>query len=75
MTRFMIPLDQAVDLVEKYDGKVDEHYIEKFCKYIGISTGKFWKVAEEVRNKDLWNQDPDGNWTLKYPIRKLKRLI
>ena len=53
--------DEAIELVKKYDGKCSEVYIEKFCKYIGISQNEFWSVTEKFRGH-MWKKDKKGNW-------------
>ena len=55
-----ISRNEAIELVKKYDGKCDERYIKKFCKYIGISYKEFWKVSDKFRGS-MWIKD-NGNW-------------
>lgn len=59
---------EAVELVQKYDGKCAERYIERFCDYIGITKERFWDVAESYRNRDIWEKDADSSWYLKMPF-------
>lgn len=55
--------EEAIKLVEKYDGKCDERYIREFCEYIDISLEEFWQVADRFVNKKLFRKDPaTGKW-------------
>ena len=58
---------EAIDLVEKYDGKCDEFYKRRFCEYLGISRATFDEAVERFRNPDLWIKEGNGEWRLKYP--------
>lgn len=59
--------EEAVQLARELDGRCAPRYILKLCDFLRIDEETFWKVAEEYRNKDIW--EPDGNdWRLKYPL-------
>lgn len=51
--------NDAIDLVERYDGKCANRYIESFCKYIDISNKEFWNVIDKNVNIKLFK--PTGN--------------
>jgi len=57
--------EKAIEFVKKYDGKYADRFVKRFCKYLGISEKKFWKVAESFRNKDIWGKDEKNKWALK----------
>ena len=57
--------EEGIKLVEKYDGRCDPKYINKFCNYTGISESEFWNVAESFRGKDIWKKNKSGKWKLK----------
>lgn len=59
--------DEAIGLLQKYDGKCAPRYIEQFCRYIGISEEEFWAVAERYRNHDVWVRD-GNDWRLRNPV-------
>lgn len=61
----MMTRAEAIKLVKKYDGKCADKYIDKFCRYIGISKQKFWQVAESFRNRAIWEKNRFGQWQLK----------
>jgi len=45
--------DKAKKLVDDFDGKCSEVYIEKFCKFLSISKEDFWKVVNKYRSKNF----------------------
>jgi len=57
---------EGLTLLNKYDGKCDSTYIERFCHYLGISRNKFNAVVERYRNKELWKKDSLGQWQVEY---------
>lgn len=46
--------EQGINLVEAYDGKCNEKYIDDFCKYIDISTTQFWEIIHSNLNSELF---------------------
>ena len=58
-----ISREEAIKLVEKYDGKCDQKYIKSFCDYIEINENEFWEVVSSFVNKDLFtlNNKKDSN--------------
>ena len=49
-----IKREDAIKLVEKYDGKCDPKYIRSFCNYINISESEFWNTVSNFVNKKLF---------------------
>jgi len=64
----MMSREKAIEFVKKYDGKCADRFIKRFCKYLGISEKKFWKVAESFRSKNIWEKNSEGNWKLKVEL-------
>ena len=60
----IITREQGIELIEKYDGKCDEKYIQEFCNYIDISIQEFWNTAESFRNKEIWKRNNKQEWEL-----------
>ena len=58
--------EEAIEVVDKYDGRCSERYIDHFCRYIDISKEKFREVVDEARNTDLWQLNNRGDWELRY---------
>jgi N-acetyl sugar amidotransferase len=57
--------DEAFELLHKYDGKCDDHYIRLFCKYLNIPEEEFWRVVESYRGQHIWKKDENGQWKLR----------
>jgi N-acetyl sugar amidotransferase len=64
ITHGLMGREEGIELVKKYDGKCDHSYIERFCKYFGISEEEFWEVTESFRNLDIWEKDGNDEWKL-----------
>lgn len=61
--------EEAIRLVEQYDGKCDERYIREFCEYIGVSEEEFWGVTDRWVNRKLFEKDPlTGKWRPKFRV-------
>ncbi|MBI4309494.1 MAG: N-acetyl sugar amidotransferase [Candidatus Omnitrophica bacterium] len=63
-----ITRNEGIKLVERYDGKCSDKFIDDFCRYLEISTQEFWEVVDSYTNKDIFEKDPRGTWRLKYPV-------
>jgi N-acetyl sugar amidotransferase len=60
---------EAIGLVEKYDGKCGENYIKDFCEYIDIPIDEFWRVTDGFVNKRLFEKDPKtGKWIPRFKV-------
>jgi len=59
--------EEGFELVEKYDGKCGAWYIEKFCKYIGITETEMWNVVGKFVNKDLFHRE-NGRWQKSFKL-------
>lgn len=57
-----ISREEAIWLVNEYDGKCGKKYIEEFCEYIDITLEEFWKVVDKYVNKELFKKDENGKW-------------
>lgn len=60
--------DEAIILVEKYDGKCSDKYIKSFSDYIGISIDNFWNQVNKSVNLDLFYLDNNGKWVPKFKV-------
>jgi len=63
-----ISRQEAISLVEKYDGKCSDSLVLEFCNYLEISVQEFWRVVDLYTNKDIFEKDGKGSWKLKYPV-------
>ena len=50
--------EEAIKIVEKYDGACSDENISSFCDFISISENEFWKVVNFNTNKDLFKIAP-----------------
>ena len=50
----LISRSDAIKIVEEYDGVCDDQIIEKYTKYVGITTNDFWKIVYRYTNRDLF---------------------
>lgn len=56
-------------LIERYDGRCGEKYIQDFCKWINISVDDFWSVVAKHVNKDLFAFDESTKqWLPKFTV-------
>ncbi len=53
--------------VNEFDGLCGEQYIDKACKYLGITREEFWEVVDRYVNKDLFEK-VDGKWKPKFTV-------
>ncbi|TAK99871.1 MAG: N-acetyl sugar amidotransferase [Rhodospirillaceae bacterium] len=66
--------DEAIDAVNRYDGKCSTRYIDKFCHYVDIPKEHFDEIADVARNKDLWQLNNHGEWELRYKLAPVTSL-
>lgn len=60
--------EDAIWLVETYDGKCGEHYIKDAADYMGISVEEFWRVADKWVNRKLFYKGEDGKWHPRFKV-------
>ena len=53
----LLSRDQAIELVNKYDGICGDGIINRFCNYIEISEDMFWKNIHKWTNKSIFSLD------------------
>ena len=61
--------DDAIWLINEYDGKCGKQYIDEFCKYIEITEEEFWNTVDQYVNKELFEKK-DGKWIPKFKVGK-----
>ncbi|EHI79164.1 hypothetical protein HMPREF9093_00572, partial [Fusobacterium sp. oral taxon 370 str. F0437] len=59
--------EEAIWLVNEYDGKCGQQYIDEFCKYIGITNDEFLEVLDKFVNRELFEKK-NGKWIPKFKI-------
>lgn len=61
--------EQAISLVERFDGTCSEKYIRSFCEFVGISLNDFWEHVEgQILNRSLFEIEGQGNYRRKFKI-------
>ena len=70
----LIKRSEALEIVEKYDGRCSNEYIYNFCKHLDITLNDFWEVCEKNINRQIWTKINKKKWILKHPTynRELK---
>ena len=68
-----ITKSEAINLVEKYDGKCSIEYIQKFCDWIEISLDEFWRISNGFRGP-MWTKDEHDNWKNAYLVELKNQL-
>ena len=58
--------EDGIWLLQQYDGKCADRYIDDFCKYIDITREQFWEVVDKYVNRDLFEKDAKGKWVPKF---------
>jgi N-acetyl sugar amidotransferase len=57
--------NKALKIIKKSGSKLPIREIRKFCQYTGISTKRFFTIAEKFRNKKIWQRKKHGIWKIK----------
>lgn len=60
--------EDAIWLVQEYDGKCGEQYIEEACQYLSITKEDFWRTVDKFVNKRLFEKDSKGVWKPKFKV-------
>ncbi|MBM9589063.1 N-acetyl sugar amidotransferase [Leptospira sp. 201903075] len=60
--------EDGISLVQKYDGKCSEKYIQSFCDYIEISVSEFWVQVDKSVNLKLFEKNALGNYKPKFEV-------
>lgn len=53
--------EDAIKIVEVYDGQCSDAIIERFCQYIEISLDEFWDVVRKYTNRSIFNCEGKAN--------------
>jgi hypothetical protein len=61
-----ITREEAVDLLNKYDGEFPKKYFQDVLDYMGITEERYWEVIDKARSPHLWEK-VNGEWKLKHP--------
>ena len=56
--------EEGKKIVKTYDGAFHPKYLEKLCRYLGITQKEFWEIVEPFINKELFEKR-GGRWVMK----------
>mgnify|MGYP001599371842 CR=1 FL=1 len=62
-----ISREEAVSLVNRYDGEFPSLYFNEFLDYLGITEEKFWEVCDRYRKPHIWVKQC-GEWKLRHTV-------
>lgn len=62
-----ITREEAVLLVQRYDGEFPQKNFAEFLAYLDITEERFHEVVDRFRSPFLWEKQ-DGQWRLKYRV-------
>lgn len=55
---------QGMELVRKFDHKLDQRALDDFCNFCGYSIKEFWDIVEKFWNPDIFHK-VNGLWEMK----------
>jgi len=58
-----ISRDEAINIIRDRGCETPHEDIRAFCDFIGITTERFFEVAERFRNPEIWTRR-DGRWVM-----------
>ena len=62
-----ITREEAISLVQRYDGEFPARYFAEFLSYLDITENHFWEVVDAWRPVHLWLRDGD-RWLLRHQV-------
>ncbi|ARU59546.1 N-acetyl sugar amidotransferase [Oleiphilus messinensis] len=60
--------EEAVALVNRYDGEFPSKYFQDFLDYLEITEEHFWDVADSYRLEHVWKKEGDS-WALRNKVQ------
>jgi N-acetyl sugar amidotransferase len=55
--------EQAIAMVREKGDQTPRADIEKFCEFTGLTSRRFFEIAERFRNRNIWTQR-NGTWVI-----------
>lgn len=56
--------DEAIEIIRERGEETPYEDIEKFCTFTEISVKRFFDIAEQFRNRNIWDKE-NGTWKIK----------
>lgn len=57
--------EEALPLIEKYDGEWPTHSLRPFCEYVRMNEDEYAAVIDKHRNAEIWEKHSQG-WELRH---------
>ena len=64
-----ITRDEAIKLVQKFDGEFPQKYLNEYCEYLQITEQEFYEIVDSFRSPHLWKKVND-EWKLRHTVAK-----
>lgn len=65
----IITRDEGIQLVKKYDHRIDQRAVKEFCSFLGYRLDEFYSFIDDMFNRELFERNEYGEWILKQPIQ------
>lgn len=62
-----LSIEEGVELIREHDHQLDQRTIEDFLEFTGYSHQEFWRIVEEWRNDDLFDEEFTSSRTYQRP--------
>ena len=59
---------QGIDMIQKYDGRCSDEYINSYCEYLEITYEEFWLKVRSSVNKKLFTVTGSGEIIPKFTV-------
>lgn len=63
-----ITREEAVALVNKFDGEFPDKYFNEIMEYLEIDPDHFHELSNQFRSPHLWGKDANNEWKLRYNV-------
>lgn len=60
--------EEAKELIKKKEHALDPKCVDDFCEFCGYTRTEFWAIVDRLYNKEIFEKDAMGRWTLKDAI-------
>ena len=64
--------EDAIKLVEQYDGKCSKGYFKQFAKYLEIDYNDFWDILDQYVNKKLFKRKSVDDYDKLFTVEGIK---
>ena len=64
-----ITREEAVDLVEKYDGEFPDRYFKEMMEYLSLDEEEFFKICDKFRSPHIWIKK-SNSWKLRHSVAR-----